>query len=185
MTFQRTWTGRVFIGVSLDGFIARPDGDISWLTDPPQGRAHTQVESSQRAQTWETFFPTIDTLVMGRGTYETVAGFPEWPFEGKRVVVLSTTLSGGDGRVTVVRDLEEAVQALNDVGAQQVYVDGGKVIQTFLRAGLVDEVTLSWAPVLIGAGRPLFGELPDDVLLTLRATHASDDGMVCATYSVE
>lgn len=185
MVTGRTWTGRVFIGVSLDGFIARSDGDIGWLTDPPQGRAHAEISSSHVAQSWDTFFPTIDHLVMGRGTYEKVLTFDEWPFDGKSVIVLSTTLPLHDERVIVARSLDDAVATLDSRGARQVYVDGGRVIQTFLRSGLIDEITLSWAPVLIGAGLRLFDALESDVLLTLLASDAIADGMVHATYRVE
>lgn len=185
MVTGRTWTGRVFIGVSLDGFIARSDGDIGWLTDPPQGRAHAEISSSHVAQSWDTFFPTIDHLVMGRGTYEKVLTFDEWPFDGKAVIVFSTTLPLHDERVIVARSLDDAVATLDSRGARQVYVDGGRVIQTFLRSGLIDEITLSWAPVLIGAGLRLFDALESDVLMTLLASDASADGMVHATYRVE
>ncbi|MBA8815510.1 dihydrofolate reductase [Microbacterium halimionae] len=185
MTYERTWIGRVFIGVSVDGFIARSDGDITWLTDPPQGRAHSRIDSSRAAESWETFFPAIDHVVMGRATYEKVLTFDEWPYEGKSVIVLSTTLSDEDTRITVTRDLDHALATLSDDGARQVYVDGGRVIQTFLRAGLIDEMTTSWMPVLIGEGIRLFGQLDADVHLTLLASDATDDGGVHATYRVE
>lgn len=183
-THNRTWTGRVFIGVSLDGFIARPDGDIRWLTDPPPGRNHAHVDSTQPAETWDTFFPTIDHVVMGRGTYDTVATFDEWPYVGKTVIVLSSTMATGDARVTVARTLDDALTRLASGGAQQVYVDGGLVIQSFLHAGLIDEITTSWAPVLLGGGRRLFGDFDADVLLTRLGSHTTDDGMVHATYRV-
>lgn len=185
MTITRTWTGRVTIGVSLDGFIARPDGDIAWLLDPPAGRDHANVDSSVRAQSWDEFFPGIDHVLMGGGTYDTVATFDEWPYEGKTVIVLSTTLGEDDSRITVVRSLPEAAQLLNERGAGQVYVDGGQTIQAALRAGLIDEITISWAPILLGTGRPLFAALDHDVLLTLQGTHATPDGMVHATYRVQ
>lgn len=181
----RAWLGRVTIGVSLDGFIARPDGDIGWLVEPPAGRDHTPIESSRPAVTWDGFLPAVDHVVMGRGTYDTVRGFDEWPYPGQAVIVLSTTLTEPDGRVRAARTLDEAVAMLDAGGARQVCVDGGQTIQAFLRAGLIDEITLSWAPVLLGAGRPLFGSLPGDVLLTLRGTHATVDVMVHATYRVE
>lgn len=185
MTDDRAWTGRVFIGVSLDGFIARPDGDIGWLTDPPAGREHARIESSTEVIGWDEFFGSIDHLVMGRGTYEKVLTFDEWPYAGKRVVVLSTTLETDDDRVVIARTLDEALGLLGAGGARQVYVDGGQVIQAFLRAGLVDEITIAWAPVLIGGGLPLFGALERDVHLVLTASNASSGGMVHATYRVE
>ncbi|MBD2763455.1 dihydrofolate reductase [Kocuria sp. cx-116] len=182
MAHAKTWTGRIFIGVSLDGFIARTDGDIGWLTDPPP-RQHNYVDSSHHAESWETFFPSVDHVVMGRGTYETVSTFDEWPYTGKRVLVLSTTMDARDNRITVVQTLDEAIVALSQGDARQVYIDGGQVIQTFLRHELVDELTVSHAPVLIGSGIPLFGCLSHDVHLTLRASHAHD-GMVHNTYDV-
>jgi dihydrofolate reductase len=182
VTHHRDWTGRVFIGASLDGFIARADGDIDWLTDPPPGPQHASITSSSEVEGWESFLPSIDHLVMGRGTYEKALTFDDWPYTGKRVIVLSTTLVTDDDRVTIVRDLGQALHELD--GADQVYVDGGKVIQTFLRADLIDEITIGWAPVLIGGGLPLFGLLDHDVQLALVASHVSAGGMVHATYAV-
>lgn len=106
MNSERTWQGCVFIGMSLDGYIAAPDGDLTWLTDPSP-RPHTASNTDHPALVWETFFPTVDILVMGRATYETVLGFDAWPFEGKRVIVLSTTVPRDD-RVHVVKSVREA-----------------------------------------------------------------------------
>ncbi|MBO8191775.1 dihydrofolate reductase family protein [Streptomyces oryzae] len=185
MTHQRrNWTGRVFIGASLDGFIARPDGEIDWLTDPLPGPQHATVTSSTEVAGWDTFFPSIDHLVMGRGTYEKVLTFDGWPYADKKVIVMSTTLEPGDDRITIVRSLDGAQRALAESGAQQVYVDGGKVIQEFLRADLIDEISVGWAPVLIGNGLPLFGHLDHDLQLSLVATNAGTSGMVHATYAI-
>lgn len=184
MTDERNWQGCVFIGASLDGYIAKPDGDLAWLTDPIP-RPHVTGSTPHPALVWETFFPGIDTLVMGRSTYETVLGFDAWPFDGKRVIVLSTTL-GGHERVEVARSVEQAAALLGEGGAGRVYIDGGRTIQAFLTAGLVDEITVSIAPVLLGRGSRLFGDLDRDVLLTLRGHHSTpDDGLVRATYAVE
>ncbi|WP_077489114.1 dihydrofolate reductase family protein [Sinomonas mesophila] len=184
MTHTRGWTGRVFIGASLDGFIARPDGDIGWLTDPAPVPHRATATNSAEALSWDSFFPMIDHLVMGRGTYEKVLTFGAWPYAHKRVIVLSTTLRADDDRITVVRDLDEAITALDRFGARQVYVDGGKVIQTFLRADLIDEISIGWAPVLLGHGLPLFGFLDHDVQLRLLSSTTSGNGMVNATYAV-
>lgn len=184
MTRRRDWTGRVFIGASLDGQIARPDGGIDWLTDPTPGPRHASMTSSTEVEGWDTFFPSVDHLVMGRGTYEKVLTFDGWAYGGKKVIVMSTTLETDDDRITVVRTLEEAVERLDDSKAEQVYVDGGQVMQAFLRADLIDEISIGWAPVLIGSGLPLFGALDADVQLELVASNASSGGMVHATYRV-
>lgn len=184
MNRDRNWQGCVFIGTSLDGYIAKPGGDLEWLTNPSP-RAHISGTTERPALTWETFYPNVDTLVMGRTTYETVLTFDAWPFEGKHVIVLSTTATGDD-RVQVVRSLKEAQDLLSREGAGRVYVDGGRTIQSFLSAGLIDEITVSIAPILLGRGSRLFGDLDRDVLLTLRGLHStSNDGLLRATYSVE
>ena len=184
MTTHRDWTGRVFIGASLDGFIARPGGEIDWLTHPAPGPRHASITSSKAAVGWEAFLPGIDHIVTGRGTYEKVLTFDAWPYGSKRVIVLSTTLAADDARITVARTVDEALRELAGSAADQVYVDGGKVIQAFLRADLIDEITVGWAPVLIGDGLPLFGVLDHDIQLSLVAANASDSGMIHATYAV-
>ena len=183
MTF-RTWRGRVFIGTSADGMIARANGQLEWLTDPPV-RPHDVAPTNARpARTWETFFPTIDAIIMGRATYESVLGFDDWPFEGKKVVVLTSRSDIQDRRVLTTASVDDAVLKLNELDAREVYIDGGRTIQSFLRAGLVDELTLSIAPVILGSGRSLFGTLDADVHLTVRGSHATDDGLVRTTYDV-
>lgn len=180
---NRRWRGCVFIGTSLDGYIAKPDGDLSWLTTP-EPRQHAVDDGAHPAQVWETFFPTVDTIVMGRTTYQTVLGFEEWPFDGKRVIVLGATLDGSE-RAEVARSVTEVEQLLTATNTERVYIDGGKTIQSFLSAGLVDELTVSIAPTLLGRGSRLFGELDNDVLLTLRGHHSTtNDGLVRITYDV-
>ncbi|MFJ4778711.1 dihydrofolate reductase family protein [Streptomyces sp. NPDC088762] len=174
---ERTFRTAVTIGVSLDGFIARPDGDIEWLT----GYSEEEVGDTG----YQEFMAGIDTLAMGRNTYEKVLTFGFWPYEGKRVAVLSTTLTTDDARITVYRSLDELLAGLTDSGAENVYVDGGRMVQTFLREGLLDELTITTAPVLIGSGIPLFGELGGkDIRLTLQSAKALGAGFTQATYAL-
>lgn len=180
---ERNWRGRVFIGVTLDGYIARKDGDIQWLTNPPAGK-HAPIHSDSKPIGWNEFYPSVSHLVIGRGTYDKVLTFDTWPYAGKQVIVMSTTLDEPENGVTVARSLKEAIVQLEQTGAKDVYVDGGKVIQEFLRARLIDEITVSIAPVLIGNGLPLFGELREDCWLDLVATNSGDSGMITATYNV-
>ena len=180
----RQWRGRVFIGTSLDGRIAREDGSLEWLTDLPVGGHTVSEPGSHPALMWEEFFPVIDAIVMGRSTYETVAAFDEWPFDGKHAIVMSTRGDIGDERVRTASSVEDACAQLDDVGAREVYVDGGRAIQSFLNAGLIDELTISVAPVLLGGGRPLFDVLGTEVRLTVRGSHASEEGLVRTTDDV-
>ena len=185
MNAARTWRGRVFIATSLDGFIARPDSNLDWLTDPPTDIEHNHITSDHSALKWNTFIPSIDHLVMGRATYEKVRTFDVWPFTDQHVVVLSTTMStAADPRITIARSIDGTAKVLSQRQARNVYIDGGKTVQAFLAADLVDEITIATAPVLIGAGIPLFGALSHDIRLRLRAAHASRAGMTHATYDI-
>ena len=171
-------TASVFIGVSLDGFIARPNGKLDFLPEGG-GEPHGYNE----------FMAGIDTLVIGRGTFETVLEFPKWPYGDKRVVVLSSQpldfSKVRGGRVEQMSgDPAEIAAKLASTGTKSVYVDGGVTIQRFLRAGLIQRMIITRVPVLIGKGLPLFGALPRDIRLKHVATQAYESGLVKSEYEV-
>lgn len=175
MAFSAT----VFIGTSLDGYIARPDDDISWLTE----RGEQAGDMGFFA-----FLESVDAVVMGRNTYDTVVGFGEenWHYGDRHVAVLSTTMpEDADPRVTVYRDIDSLIADLDARGVEHVYPDGGRLIQSFIRAGRVDRFIISVAPVLIGAGRRLFGELSADIALRLDSATEAGGGFAQLRYSVE
>ncbi len=156
----------IFIGTSLDGFIARSNGEFDFL---PVGGGE--------AHGYDEFMATIDALVIGRKTFETVAAMAEWPYGDKRVVVLSSgPVDFSSVRGGVLEHMNgapaEIVAKLAASGAHHLYVDGGITIQRFLRAGLIQRLIITRVPVLIGEGIPLFGTLPHDVRLTARS-HAT------------
>jgi dihydrofolate reductase len=131
------------------------------------------------------FVSGIDAVVMGRATYEVIAPLDEWPYQGKPVHVLSTTLvDGADQRITVHRTFVAAVAAVEAAGYRRVYVDGGRTVHAFLAAGHVSDLTLSRVPVLIGTGHTPFGELPADISLEHVRTRTFPGGMVQTTYRV-
>jgi dihydrofolate reductase len=168
----------VFIGTSVDGFIARPNGDLDFL---PTGGGEPHG--------YDEFMANIDALVIGRKTFETVLAYPAWPYGDKRVVVLSSRLLDlSTARGGVVEQMDgppaEIVSKLAASGARQLYVDGGITIQGFLRAGLVQRFIITKVPVLIGEGIPLFGALPHDIRLRHVATQAYPSGLVKTEYDV-
>jgi dihydrofolate reductase len=171
-------TVSVFVGTSVDGFIARPNGALDFLP-PGGGEPHGYDE----------FIASVDALVIGRNTFEIVLAFPEWPYGNKRVVVLSSRpldLSAvRGGRVEQMTGTPaEIVSKLAASGAQHLYVDGGITIQRFLRAGLVQRLIITRVPVLIGEGIPLFGSLPRDVRLRHVSTQHYPSGLVKSEYQV-
>ena len=175
-------TGHVFIGTSLDGFIARKNDDIAWLTDyPTLGEDHG----------FNAHMARVDGVVMGRGTYEVIKHMRPW-YYSKPVVVLSTSLTQADipeeiaDKVEVMKATpEEAMRTLGERGWKAAYVDGGSVIQSFLRAGLIEDLVISRIPVLIGEGISLFGPLDADLMLEHVDTKAFPSGLVQSLYRVK
>jgi dihydrofolate reductase len=168
----------VFVGVSLDGFIARDDGSYDFL-GPHSPDDHA----------FEEFIRTVDVLVMGRKTFETVLSFDEWPYGERLVVVLSSTLKAerlpaGTNCEITSRSPREIVESLAQRGFNHAYIDGGATVQSFMRAGMIQEFTISHAPVLIGTGIPLFGRLPHDVRLELRRSTVYPGGRIRSEYRV-
>lgn len=167
----------VFIGTSLDGFIARFNGDLDFLP-PGGGEPHGYDE----------FIATIDALVIGRKTFEIVLGFDAWPYGEKPVFVLSTgTLAPAPAGAVVERmsgEPAEIVSQLEARGLQHVYVDGGITIQRFLRAGLIQRLIITRVPVLIGSGIPLFGAVERDIILRHVGTRQYASGLVQSEYVV-
>lgn len=172
-------TVSVFVGTSVDGFIARADGGLDWL---PAGGGEPHG--------WAEFLASVDAIVIGRKTFETVASFEAWPYGDKRVVVLSSRpvdLSAVRGGVVerMAGRPAEIVAALAASGARHLYVDGGITIQRFLRAGLVNRLVITRVPVLIGDGIPLFGPLERDVRLRHVTTQPLASGLVQSVYEVD
>ena len=168
----------VFVGASVDGFIARPNGDLDWLPEGG-GEPHGYTE----------FMASVDALVIGRNTFEKVLTFDAWPYGDKRVVVLSSRpvdLSVVVGGVVeqMAGTPAEIVARLAASGAHHLYVDGGITIQRFLRAELVQRLVITRVPVLIGEGVPLFGTLPRDMRLRHVATRHYPSGLVQSEYEV-
>lgn len=167
----------MFIATSLDGFIARADGGLDWLP-PGGGESHGYDE----------FMATVDALVVGRKTYETVLGFDAWPYGEKPVFVLSTRpLAPAPARGLVERmsgDPAEISSILSARGIQHVYVDGGITIQRFLQAGLIQRLIITRVPVLLGDGISLFGPLQREIALRHVATRTYADGLVQSDYIV-
>lgn len=168
----------VFVGTSLDGFLARPNGALDFLP-PGGGEPHG----------YEEFMATVDAIVIGRKTYEAVLAFDEWPYGQKPVIVLTRhpLAPAPRGAVVEVRsgDPRAILSELGSRGLANVYVDGGLTIQAFLRAGVIQRLVVTRVPVLIGEGRPLFGMLPADVHLRHIATRTFASGLVQSEYRVD
>jgi dihydrofolate reductase len=175
-----TTTFHVFIATSLDGFIARADGGLDWL-------AAFQGDGDNG---YGAFMAGMDAIVMGRGTFEAVLGFGEWPY-ALPVVVMSQRLTADDVPAALVDKMEisgetpgNLAQRLGERGWRRVYVDGGQLVQSFLREGLVADLAIFRMPILLGAGRPLFGPVAQDIRLETVAATVLPTGAVRTDYRV-
>ena len=167
----------VFVGTSVDGFIARANGALDFLPAGAEEHGYTA------------FWASVDAVVIGRNTYDSVLGFPEWPYGAKPVTVLSTRpIAPPPVRDAVVERMEgspaEIVARLAARGARHLYVDGGVTIQKFIAAGLIERLIITRVPVLIGSGLPLFGALSRDVKVRHIATRAYPSGLVQSEYLI-
>ena len=168
----------VFCGVSVDGFLARPDGTFDFLD-----------AGGQEPHGYEEFYDSVDVVVIGRKTFDVVRGFGGWYYGKKQVIVLSgqpLDFSSIQGATVEQMSGEpaEIVERLKARGFQHAYIDGGITIQRFLAAGLIDRLVITRVPVLIGAGIPLFGLLPHDILLRHIATRSYHGGLVQTEYEI-
>ena len=172
----------VFIATSLDGFIAREDGSIDWLNEA------NQVVPPDEDCGYGQFMADVDVLVMGRNTFEQVLTFTPWPYGSTPVVVMSRKgielPASVPSSVSVCSEHPAALIAkLGQQGVRKVYLDGGQTIQSFLVEGLVNSITVTTIPVLLGKGKSLFGKLPADIRLEHKGTKTYPFGFVQNEYS--
>jgi len=171
-----------FIATSLDGYIARTNGDINWLMEADNS-------SGKEDYGYKKFSTTVDCMVMGRNSMEMVMSFPNWPYEDKRVIVLSKTLktipAQLQGKIELYSgSLKQLVTELKNDGSKRVYIDGGKTIQSFINEGLLTDITITKIPVLLGEGLPLFGKTRHDIKLKHIESKSYSSGFVQSSYEI-
>ncbi len=178
----------VYIATSLDGFIARENGDLDWL-----GGSGEEVDQKDKSPDedygYKEFMNSVDVLVMGRNTFDKVLSFGGWAYGDKPVVVLSSrSLEIPEHLTETVEAMsgtpEEVVARLSERGMTHLYIDGGETVQRFLRAGLIQRLIITRMPVLIGTGIPLFGPLEQDIKLRHVRTQGYPSGFVQSEYEV-
>lgn len=173
----------VYIASSLDGYIAKKDGDISWLEKPEYRAAKIPGLG------FDEFIHSVDGIVMGRNSFDKILTFGSWPYKEIPVTVLTSRelkipgqlrkkVTAGNGPP------EKIVRGLEKEGFRNLYIDGGITIQKFLDAGLIDEIIITTIPILLGDGVPLFGTLEKEISLNLAGVESSANGMVQTRYSV-
>lgn len=166
----------IYIASSIDGYIARKDGNLDWLH-----YGHTGDEDYG----FKKFTSSIDAVVMGRNTYEVVAGFDEWAYKDKRVIVLSNTLTKVRTEAELFSgQLPDLLTKLHTENIKHIWVDGGITVSRFLEAGLVDDITISVIAMVLGSGIPLFSTMNREHKCRLISTQSYPSGLVQLKYEV-
>lgn len=173
----------VFVATSIDGYIARDDGSLDWLD-----KANAQCPAHEDGG-FKRFLASVDTLVMGRNTFDMVMSFGQWPYGETPVIVLTnrplTIKPDLQKTVTVSQESPASlVERLGAQGVRHIYVDGGFTIQSFLKARLIDTIIITLIPVALGSGISLFGQQEHDVALKLTASKVLSCGFMQLRYRV-
>ena len=168
----------VFVAKSLDGFIASKDGSTEWLNIPNPNKTDYGLLK---------FLQKIDAIIIGRCTFEKALTYKPYPYT-KHVFVLSSTLKNipinlQDSVEIVNGDLHQICQKIRDDGFKNIYIDGAKTIQSFLKEDLIDEMTINTLPIILGSGISLFGEIDKRIDFKKTKTITHDNGIVTNTYS--
>ena len=164
-----------FIARSLDGYIATDDDRLDWLE--AAGRPDEDYG-------WASFMATVDALAMGRGTYDHIARLDPLPFGDRPVFVFTHRPPAPRPGVTFWETTPEAALAhWSGLGLERVYVDGGALVSSFLDAALIDDLTITEVPILLGSGRPLFHPIARRTALRLDDARHWPSGMVNLSYS--
>ena len=172
---------RVYIASSLDGFIAGPEDDLSWLMGPDA--ANPGGETDPGALTYETFFADVGAVLMGRGTFDVVERLGEGGHYKDRPVLVATHRDLGEGVGETIRAVSGPIaklveEAKSAAGGKDVYIDGGDLIRQAVEADLIDELTITLAPIALGQGHPLFAGLAARYPLEILEHHTFAGGMV-------
>lgn len=164
--------------MSLDGFIAGPNGDLAWLDEP--------ANPTESDYGFFAFMDSVDALVMGRNTFDFVANYDgPWPYS-KPLVVASKSLTEVPNKAVDTEIFagspHEILAMAADRGWSKLYIDGGALVTSFVRLGLLDELTATVLPVALGAGVPVFGALEQYEWFELASSTVINDTLVQSTY---
>lgn len=170
----------VYIAQSIDGFIAKKDGNIEWLNE---------FSNKDDDFGFSEFMNKIDAIIMGKNTFEKVVTFGFWPYE-KPVYVLSHSLNKAPkelmGKVHFINGtVEEIIKILSEKSLMNIYVDGGNVIQSFLKEGKIDNLIITTIPIILGNGIPLFDRIEKELKWKLIDTKIYNNLLVKNIYKRE
>jgi len=166
----------LYIAMSLDGMIAKKDGDISFLS---------QVEKEGEDYGYATFIESVDTIIVGRKTYHKILSMGiEWPYGSREVYVLTRSAKPDSGTLHFYSgDLSDLISSLRSQDGKNIYCDGGaETIHQLLQEDLIDELIISVIPHLLGDGISLFKGGLQEKRLQMISAESFEKGLVQLHY---
>ncbi len=179
----------VYIATSADGYIATPEGGVNWL----HTAGNLEADMGSEDMGFQSYMDSIDCMIMGRNCMEMISSMnlthEQWPYGDMRIVVLSHTVKEPPenlhGKVQMYSgDIQELILKLESSGLKHAYIDGGSVITSFINLKLINEMTITKVPVLLGEGIPLFGKINKSIKLENAKASAFPNDFIQVKYSV-
>ncbi|WP_330110548.1 dihydrofolate reductase family protein [Methylophaga thalassica] len=181
----------VFIATSADGYIASSDDGVDWL----ESSGKTDVDLGEQSDMgFNSYIASVDCMIMGRGCMEKLASFnltpDQWPYGDIRIIALSSSIKtvpdNLKGRLELYSgDISRLILTLEEEGFRHAYIDGGVTITHFLNEKLINEMTITQVPILLGSGKPLFGFIDHQIKLKNAQIKAFANDFVQVKYEVE
>lgn len=170
----------MFIACSIDGYISDVKNSLEWLNSIPN--------PEQNDMGYASFMTNVDAIIMGRKTYETIAKMDiEWPYAVPVFILsrrLTSVLPNLNAQIELMKGSPNNIlQTIRSKGYNQLYIDGGNTIQQFLSYDLIDELTITTMPLLLGGGSPLFGPLINPLHFELVKSEVFLSQIVQSTYT--
>jgi dihydrofolate reductase len=181
----------VFIATSADGYIATVDDSVEWLETA--GKSNVDL-GDQADMGFNDYIASVDCMVMGRNCMEKLASFnltdEQWPYKNIRIFSLSKTVTEppdnlADKIEMYSGDILQLITELQNSNFKHAYIDGGATITSFLNEQLINEITITQAPLLLGSGKPLFGDILKEVKLTNARATAFPNDFIQVRYDVD
>jgi len=179
----------VYIATSVDGYIATADGGVDWL----HTAGNLEVDMGSEDMGFQSYMDSVDCMIIGRKCMEMISSMnitPEqWPYGDVRIVVLSNTVKKPpenlSGKIEMYSgDIQDLIIKLESSGFKHAYIDGGSTITSFINLELINEMTITKAPVLLGGGKPLFGKINKNVKLENAKASSFPNDFIQVKYSV-
>lgn len=168
---------KLYIATSIDGYIARCDGDLDWLTSFPNPEKTDYGYAS--------FFDSVDTVLMGSLTYLSIVSMDvKWPYKDKTTYIISHNHKDNNEKIQFIHEnIIETISKLREEQGKDIWLAGGGKLTSFLlKYDLIDEMIITTIPVILGSGTPLFPDNPIESAWQIKGNTTYNNGVIQTSY---